>query len=126
MKTTPSLTRPPSTPSTSPSSPTAQHASPPPLAPHAALRVHRAVRRTTTRICTFTRSLDNNSSRVRLRQQTPSVHAERGWGSCPREEDFAGQNLLLPEIRFTNPSHTRNKPISPAENSRSLVSFAAR
>ena len=91
-----------------------------------ALRVHRAVRRTTTRICTFTRLLGDTSSRVRLRQQTPSVHAERGWGSCTREEDFAGQNLLLPEIRFTNPSHARNKPITPAEDSRSLVSFAAR
>lgn len=91
-----------------------------------ALRVHSAVRRNTTRICTSTRLPGDTSSRVSLRQQTPSVHAERGWGSCTREEDFAGQNLLLPEIRFTNPSHARNKPITPAEDSRSLVSFAAR
>lgn len=36
-----------------------------------------------------------------LRHDTTVIHAERGWGSCTREEDFAGQNLLPPETRVT-------------------------
>lgn len=62
-----------------------------------------------------------------LWHETTVVHAERGWCSCTREEDFAGQNLLPPETRVTHhPTHTRSKPRTPAEDSRSLELFAAR
>lgn len=87
-----------------------------------ALRVHRAAAplQHAHLPCTLACLLDR-TARVQLRRQTPTVHAERGWGSCTREEDFAGQNPLLPEIRSTSHhSRARSKPRTPTADSRSL------
>jgi hypothetical protein len=66
-------------------------------------RCHRAAARsTTTRFYPVPLRDCWSTPPVSLRHDTTVIHADRGWCSCTREEDFAGQNLLLPETRVTH------------------------
>lgn len=83
------------------------------------LRSHRAAAAATRALCLQPRVIAGRHLR-HTAASNDLVHAERGWCSCTREEDFAGQNPLLPETCSTLHRHRCRNTRASREDSRSF------